>query len=45
MNSRAVAATSPEIGQPIPSLGIGTRISYGAGAMANGIKSAAFSSY
>jgi glycoside/pentoside/hexuronide:cation symporter, GPH family len=45
MSTRAVAATSPEIGQPIPKLGLGTRVSYGAGAMANGIKSAAFSSY
>lgn len=29
----------------IPKLGLGTRLSYGAGAMANGIKSAAFSTY
>ena len=29
----------------IPPLSLGTRLSYGAGAMANGIKSAAFSSY
>lgn len=45
MRARAVAATGPELGQAIPKLGVGTRISYGAGAMANGIKNAAFSSY
>ena len=40
------ASTAPAAAsQDLPPIGIGTRISYGAGSMANGIKSAAFSTY
>ena len=46
MNEAAVVALpsdNPEDG--VPKIGVGTRLSYGFGALANGIKSAAFSSY
>lgn len=45
MSASAEASAGVAPAPEIPKLGLGTRISYGAGAMANGIKSAAFSSY
>ena len=41
----AAGAAAEAHGNSATALGLGTQVSYGAGAMANGIKSAAFSSY